>query len=364
MSLTKRGNILHFAFMYNGRRYRGSCKTSNRRKAEKIEAIMLARVMEDGKLPGPTKVPTLADFSERFFAWLVALPRNRSPKPPTRKYYRVGWRLLESTKLISMRVDQITTDDVLAIEIGSSPANTNNALRTLRHMLRKAHEWHLVPSTPVIKMVEEHGREQELEQWMEEKLLAVTENARRPTSKHAPKSANYGWRPFRDVLLIILDTGMRPAEVFRMEWEHIKWDRGVIFVPRSKSKKSKRFVGLTERVCQALHARLARRHDSPFVFPSKRSVSGHIETVQKQFDKAKKLAGIPDSIVLYCARHRFSTDAMDATGNIMAVMDAMGHERVDTLRIYNHPELARIREAMNKRNEAMQQIATKLPQST
>jgi hypothetical protein len=35
-------------------------------------------------------------------------------------------------------------------------------------------------------------------------------------------------------------------------------------------------------------------------------------------------------------------------------MDAMGHERVDTLRIYSHPELAQIREAMNKRNEAMQ----------
>ncbi|HME31409.1 MAG TPA: hypothetical protein VKG65_01520, partial [Terriglobales bacterium] len=115
-----------------GRRYRGSCKTSNQRTAEKIEAIMLARVMEDGKLPGST----LADFSERFLAWLTALPTDRSPKPPTRKYYRVGWQLLESTKLISMRLDQITTDDVLAVEVGSSPANTNNALRTIRRMLK------------------------------------------------------------------------------------------------------------------------------------------------------------------------------------------------------------------------------------
>jgi hypothetical protein len=41
---------------------------------------------------------------------------------------------------------------------------------------------------------------------MEAKLLAVTEIARTPTSKHAPKSINYGWQPFRDVLLIMLDT--------------------------------------------------------------------------------------------------------------------------------------------------------------
>src|SRR5271165_7070952 len=78
VSLIKRGNIWHFAFMYNRRRYRGSCKTSNQRTAEKIEAIMLARVMEDGKLPGSTRVPTLADFSERFLAWLTALPTDRS----------------------------------------------------------------------------------------------------------------------------------------------------------------------------------------------------------------------------------------------------------------------------------------------
>jgi hypothetical protein len=30
-------------------------------------------------------------------------------------------------------------------------------------------------------------------------------------------------------------------------------------------------------------------------------------------------------------------DALQATGNIITVMDALGHERVDTLRIYGHP---------------------------
>ncbi len=53
-------------------------------------------------------------------------------------------------------------------------------------------------------------------------------------------------------------------------------------------------------------------------------------------------------------RHRFATDALQANGNIIAVMDAMGHERVDTLRIYSDPELTQIRDAMNKRNGAVQ----------
>lgn len=352
MSLIKRGNTWHFAFMHNGRRYRGSCKTSSLRAAEKLEATMLARVMEDGKLPGRVKVPTLDDFSDRFFAWLDALPEDRTPRPPTRKYYRVGWHLLESTKLFSMRLDRITLDDVLATKVGSSPANTNNALRTLRRMLKKAQEWNLVSAVPVIKLVEECSREQLIEPWMEQKLLTVTAGERLTLKENASR---VGWEPFRTVLLIMLDSGLRPGEIFRMRWENIHWEQGVIFNPRGKSRKSKRYVPLTERMKAAL---LARQGDAKegWVFSSRKSASGHItdREVSKQWLEAKRLAGIPESVVLYCARHRFATDAMQATGNVMAVMDAMGHEKVDTTRIYNHPALQQIRDAMNKRNEAVQ----------
>jgi len=119
-----------------------------------------------------------------------------------------------------------------------------------------------------------------------------------------------------------------------MQWEHVKWDRELIFVPRSKSRKSKRYVPLSQRVKTTL---CMRPQTSSFIFSSPRSCSGHIQTVQKQFERAKKLAGLPDAVVLYCARHRFGTDAMEGTGNLMAVMDARGHSRVDVTRLYQHP---------------------------
>ena len=58
-------------------------------------------------------------------------------------------------------------------------------------------------------------------------------------------------------------------------------------------------------------------------------------------------------VVLYCARHRFSTDAMEGTGNLMAVMDAMGHQSVNTTRIYNHSNVTQIREAIERRNQQL-----------
>jgi integrase len=321
--------------------------------------MVLARLMQDGKLPGSlTKVPTLADFSGRFFSWLESLPADRTPKGPTRKYYRMGWKMLQRTTIAGRRIDQITSDHASVIS-GSSPANTNNALRTLRRMLKKAHEWGAIPSVPAIKMVEEQGREAILEPWMEQKILQL------------------GFQPLSDVLLIMLDTGMRPAEVFHMGWEHVHWDRDVIFVPRSKSRKSKRFVGITSRVRASL---LERRNDNArtssvllgsvsrnrnstslladeglegWVFPSRRARSGHIETVQKQFNQAKRLAGLPKSVVLYCARHRFSTDAMEC-GNSFAVADAMGHSKIETTRIYQHPGTKQVRDVIEKRNQVIQ----------
>jgi len=156
VSLFKRGNTWHFAFRWNGGRYRGSCKTSRQTEAKKVEALVLARLLEDGRLPWGRKVPTLAGFSNRFFEWLRSLPEDRTPKPPTRRYYRVGWQLLESTSIAGMKLDHITADHALTIE-GSSAANTNNALRTLRRMLKKAQEWQVLSTVPIVKLVEEQG---------------------------------------------------------------------------------------------------------------------------------------------------------------------------------------------------------------
>jgi hypothetical protein len=76
-----------------------------------------------------------------------------------------------------MRIDHIKADHALTIE-GSSPANTNNALRTLRRVLKKAREWEIISRVPLVKMVEEHSREELIEAWMEQQLLAATRSSR------------------------------------------------------------------------------------------------------------------------------------------------------------------------------------------
>src|SRR5580658_7465791 len=90
------------------------------------------------------------------------------------------------------------------------------------------------------------------------------------------------------------------------------------------------------------HTTLGRRSDlqSTWEVPqvstlcsSDRSCEGGIARTE---GIGQRRMGLPikETVVLYCARHRFSTDAMEGAGNVMAVMDAMGHQSVNTMRIY------------------------------
>ena len=65
----------------------------------------------------------------------------------------------------------------------------------------------------------------------------------------------------------------------------------------------------------------------------------------------KKVA-LPESLVLYCARHTFGTAAYEATGNLAMVMKVMGHTDARTAMQYQHPQLDPIRDAIDERNSS------------
>ena len=122
---------------------------------------------------------------------------------------------------------------------------------------------------------------------------------------------------------------------------------------------------LSQRAIEALKKRLhnqtttttrcgklpATPEPSEWVFPSKKAEAGHLTTVAKQFRDARRQVELPESLKLYGARHAFATYAVEATGNVYAVADAMGHEDLKTTRIYQHPELGTIRDAIDQRNQ-------------
>ena len=56
-------------------------------------------------------------------------------------------------------------------------------------------------------------------------------------------------------------------------------------------------------------------------------------------------------IVPYSARHTYGTYALEATGNMFAVADSMGHASLQSMKPYQHTRLDPARDAINRRNQ-------------
>lgn len=237
-----------------------------------------------------------------------------------------------------MRLTEITTEDAERLKFPGSAGNVNWALRTLRRMLHKAEEWKLIARAPKIKLIKEHGRDVRLDAEAEERLVQA--------------SLGCKWRPrtselFRDIVALMRDTGMRnERELFQMRIENLDWNNRTIFVPDSKTPQGRRLVPMSRRVLEILKRRCGTSTEG-WVFPSKRSGSGHLRSICNLFRQAREEAGLPNELVLYCARHDYGTRVLARTGNLAAVMRTMGHRDVRTAMHYQHPELEIVRAAID-----------------
>lgn len=322
-----------YDFTVRGRRYRGSTQETRSVRALQLASLKLALAMEDTD-PLPSKPTALGDFAERFLSWVDTARLEEM----TRKFYRNGWRLLKGTPVVKMRVNEITGDCAEQLKFPGSAANANCALRTLRRMLHKAEEWKMLGHAPKIRVMKEHGRHLRLDDDAERKLL---EGAKVCTWRRRTVEL------FRDIVILMRDTGMRnQRELYRMRIENLDWRSRVIFVPDSKTAEGRRLVPMSRRVFELLRARCSTRTEG-WVFPSKRSASGHLRSIDRLFREARQKAGLPKELVLYCARHDYGTRVLMRTGNLAAVMRTMGHRDVKTAMHYQHPELDVVRAALD-----------------
>ena len=326
MKLFKKKDSSFYLYDFNvrGTRYRGSTKESNQKRAEKIAALKLSQIIER-RDPLDKKSPSLLEFSTRFFDWIDSAVLAMKSK----KYYRNGWRLLSATKIVGTPLDRIARDDVETLSFSRSAANANCALRTLRRMLHKAEEWNLIDKIPKFKLLRESGRTLRLDDEAEQKLVVAAQ---------ACGWTQHKFELFRDVLILARDTGMRnQRELYQIRIENLDWKNRIIFVPDSKTPHGRRMIPTSDRALEILQARVGQRREG-WLFPSKRSKSGHLTDIGKQFRAARLKAGLPVHLVMYCTRHDFGSRVLTRTRNLPAVMKTIGHKDVRAAMHYQHPD--------------------------
>jgi integrase len=105
----------------------------------------------------------------------------------------------------------------------------------------------------------------------------------------------------RDIATLMLETGMRPEEVYRIRPENVNLSSGLLYNPFGKTKAARRRVPLNSAAKSVLARRLAGIQ-TPFVFPCDTDSERPVPKVNNAHDRAVKASGVaPFRLYMTCA---------------------------------------------------------------
>jgi integrase len=240
-----------------------------------------------------------------------------------------------------LRLDDITTER--ATEFGAyrqaqglQVSSVNSSLRVLRRILRIASEWGALGAVPKIKMLpgEQHR----------ERVVSFEEEARYLAAAREPLAY---------VGAVLVDTGMRPEECYRLRWEAITWvngRNGTLLVTHGKTKAARRVLPMTPRVRSILERRWNQAGEPQegwiWLAPTQ---SGHIEpsSLKKQHRRALRDSSVRP-FVLYSLRHTFLTRLGESGCDAWTLARIAGHSSISISARYVHPSEDAVLSAVEK----------------
>jgi integrase len=340
MAIYKRGRIYWYKFTFNGEAIRESTRQTNQHTARQMEsAHRTSFARGEVGLRDKKPVMTLGEFCRKRFApW----SESSSSLKTWRDFYRVGVMAIQAyTPLASLTLDKITTERIADFAShrqaeGMKVATVNASLRILRRVLRVAEEWGELERAPKVRMLSGESHR--------ERVITPEEEARYLASANSLLS---------EIATVLVDTGLRPEECYRLLWDSITWvngRNGTLLVTHGKTKAARRVLPMTPRVRHILETRwdACGRRLEGYVWPAP-TQSGHIEpsSLKKQHSKALRLSMVRP-FVLYSLRHTFLTRLGESGCDVWTLARVAGHSSIAISARYVHPSEDAVLGAMER----------------
>jgi integrase len=284
-------------------------------------------------------VMTLSEFCQKRFApW----SESSSSLKTWRDFYRVGLMAIqEYSPLAGLTLDSINTERIADFAShrqaqGMKIATVNASLRILRRVLRVAEEWGELERAPKIRMLPGESHR--------ERVITMEEETRYLASAKLL---------LFEIATVLVDTGLRPEECYRLLWDSITWANGrngTLLVTHGKTKAARRVLPMTPRVRETLETRwqACGRPLEGFIWPAP-TRSGHIEpsSLKKQHITAINLSKVRP-FVLYSLRHTFLTRLGQSGCDVWTLARVAGHSSISISARYVHPSEDAVLEAMER----------------
>jgi len=183
-------------------------------------------------------------------------------------------------------------------------------------------------------------------------VLTEDEQARllsQPTPRYPTGERN------RTMLRLMLNTGLRLAEVTALKWRDLDLTTGKLMVRQGKGRKD-RTLWVAEADIDSLRhlrerqAKECGKCDCVFTTLEGKPL-GH-RYVQRMIARYARKAGIEKRITPHTLRHSFATDLYRETSKIRLVQKVLGHSDLSTTMIYTHIHDPEVEDALKSFRQA------------
>lgn len=286
----------------------------------------------------PTQAPELAPTLRRVWS---DYRQTRSLKPTTIRNYELrlnkcfgDWLDLPLTKI---------TKDMISERHPSikGKAMANSAMRTLKALFHYASFKYIdetgaqvVKSNPVYRLSETRTWHKEKRRTRVIRVQELNAFMKAVFSLQNPSA--------RDMLLILLLTGMRISEVRDLRWEHVDLRCGVIILPNTITKTGEQYIVPLSDYAWALLNTRSFGASSLWVFPGA-TESAPLTRSDKSINTVRRRSGIEFSP--HDLRRSFATFADEIEIKHPIIKALLNHKSPDETEMYIQPSIERLRRA-------------------
>jgi integrase len=165
----------------------------------------------------------------------------------------------------------------------------------------------------------------------------------RPMAKHAPKPENRRTMldPFAVAAIRLLTlTGARLREILHAKWEHVDFERGILFLPDSKTGRKPVYLSAATL---AILAGLPRLEGNPHIIAGMKDGAPRADLKKPwaAVTKAAKLEGVR----IHDLRHSFASFGAGASLGLPIIGKLLGHTQAATTHRYAHLDADPMRRA-------------------
>ena len=312
------------AFSVNGRMYRKSTETRNRKFAEAIYGKVLTKIVE-GKWFDitPEKEYIFDEMMDRFMQEYA--PKKEATTQKSYKSYLKhltehfsGFTLQEITpKMVSGYIEERLKEEV-------KPASVNRELAMLSKAFNLSiKEWGWTKENPcskVSKLQENNKRTGWLTVDEEERLVRC--------------SKGYLNGQLKEIITLALHTGMREGEILNLRWEDIDLVRKTIVVLKTKNKEE-RTIPINQTLEKMLREKSKVKNISGYIFVTANGEKIGFRNLLRSLSCVVKKARI-ENFTFHDLRHTFATRLVQGGVDIYSVAKLLGHKTLSVAQRYAH----------------------------